>query len=95
MSFNTYIGWDIGGAHLKVASIDQYGAVIFANQLATPLWEGLACLDNAMSEIHSQILDESVTHTITMTAELADIFKDRSSGVKELTRFLNGYFEEG
>ena len=94
MSFDTYIGWDIGGAHLKVASIDQYGAVNFANQLATPLWKGFASLEDAMSTMQSQILDESVKHTITMTAELADIFKDRSSGVKELTRFLNGHFEE-
>jgi len=94
MSFDAYIGWDIGGAHLKVASIDQYGAVNFANQLATPLWKGFASLEDAISKMQSQILDESVTHTITMTAELADIFKDRSSGVKELTRFLNGYFEE-
>jgi uncharacterized hydantoinase/oxoprolinase family protein len=38
MSFNTYIGWDIGGAHLKVASIDHAGAVNFVNQLATPMW---------------------------------------------------------
>lgn len=94
MSFDTYIGWDIGGAHLKVASIDQYGAVNFANQLATPLWKDFASLEDAMSEMQNQILDESVTHTITMTAELADIFKDRSSGVMELTRFLNGHFEE-
>ncbi len=94
MSFDAYIGWDIGGAHLKVASIDQYGAVNFANQLATPLWKGFSSLDDAISKMKSQILDVSVTHAITMTAELADIFKDRSSGVKELTRFLNGHFEE-
>lgn len=93
MSFNTYIGWDIGGAHLKIASIDHDGCVIFAEQLATPLWEGLASLENAMSEIHSQITDESVTHTITMTAELADIFRDRRTGVKELARFLSNHFK--
>ncbi|MCH8163021.1 MAG: hypothetical protein IIA99_02855 [Proteobacteria bacterium] len=96
MSFNTYIGWDIGGAHLKVASIDLDGGVMFADQLATPLWEGLASLDNAMSKMRKQITEipvDSVTHTITMTAELADIFKDRRTGVKELTRFLAGQFE--
>ena len=94
MSFDTYIGWDIGGAHLKVASIDQHGAVNFAKQLATPLWKGFDSLEDAILKMQSQILDESVTHTITMTAELADIFKDRSTGVKELTRFLSGHFEE-
>jgi len=96
MSFNTYIGWDIGGAHLKVASIDPDGGVMFADQLATPLWEGLTSLENAMSKMRKQIsVDsvDSVTHTITMTAELADIFKDRHTGVKELARFLADQFE--
>lgn len=94
MSFNTYIGWDIGGAHLKMASINQAGAVNFANQLATPLWKGLGSLENAMSEMHNQITEDPVKHTITMTAELADIFKDRKSGVKELTEFLRSHFDE-
>ncbi len=94
MSFNTYIGWDIGGAHLKMASIDHAGAVNFAQQLATPLWQGLDSLEDAMSKMHKQITGDSVTHTITMTAELADIFKDRKSGVKELTRFLGSHFDK-
>jgi len=94
MSFNTYIGWDIGGAHLKMASIDHAGAVNFANQLATPLWKGLDSLENAMSEMHKQIPENSVTHTITMTAELADIFKDRATGIKELTGFLGSHFKK-
>lgn len=94
MLFDTYFGWDIGGAHLKVASIDRYGSVNFAKQLATPLWKGLDSLEEAMSEIQNKILDRSVTHTFTMTAELADIFKDRDSGVKALTHFLGSHFED-
>jgi probable H4MPT-linked C1 transfer pathway protein len=94
MSFNTYIGWDIGGAHLKMASIDHDGSINFANQLATPLWKGLDSLENAMSEMHNQITEDSVTHTITMTAELADIFKDRATGVIELTGFLGSHFKK-
>ena len=93
MSFNTHIGWDIGGAHLKVASIDLDGGVMFADQLATPLWKGLASLEDAMSKMRKQITEDSVTHAVTMTAELADIFKDRCTGVKELTRVLAGQFE--
>jgi len=94
MSFNTYIGWDIGGAHLKMASINHAGAVNFVNQLATPLWKGLDSLEYAISEMHKQITEDSVTHTITMTAELADIFKDRKSGVKQLTGFLGSHFDK-
>ena len=35
---SNYIGWDIGGAHLKVASVNQAGKVEFVEQFATPLW---------------------------------------------------------
>ncbi len=94
MSVNTYIGWDIGGAHLKVASIDGYGSVNFAKQLATPLWKGLDSLEEAISKIQNEISDGPVTHTFTMTAELTDIFRDRDSGVKALIHFLSDYFDE-
>ena len=94
MLFNTYIGWDIGGAHLKMASIDHTGAVNLVNQLATPMWKGLDSLETAMTIMRNQIAEDSVTHTITMTAELVDIFKDRKSGVKELTKFLGSHFEK-
>jgi probable H4MPT-linked C1 transfer pathway protein len=94
MSFNTYIGWDIGGAHLKMASVDHDGSINFTRQLATPLWQGLDSLEDAMSEMRNQITEDPVTHTITMTAELADIFKDRATGVKELTGFLGNHFKK-
>ena len=92
MSFNTYIGWDIGGAHLKMASIAHSGAVNDAQQLATPLWNGLDSLEHAISTIHNQITEDTVTHTITMTAELADIFEDRKTGVKEISGLINRHF---
>jgi len=93
MSFNTYIGWDIGGAHLKMASIDHDGGVNFVQQMATPLWKGIDSLENAISEMRNQIKEDSVNHTITMTAELVDIFKDRKSGVEQLTEFLGSHFK--
>ncbi len=94
MSSKTYVGWDIGGAHLKMASIDHVGAVNFVKQLATPIWKGLGNLENAMSEMCNQITEGSLMHAITMTAELADIFKSRKSGVRELTGFLEHYFDK-
>ncbi len=94
MSFDTYVGWDIGGAHLKMASINYDGDVNFAQQMATPLWKGLDSLENAISEMRDQITEDSVNHTITMTAELTDIFKDRKSGVKRLTEFLGNHFDK-
>lgn len=94
MSFNSYVGWDIGGAHLKVASIDNNGCVNYVNQLATPLWKDFNSLEDAILKIRDQMTQETVRHAITMTAELADIFKDRDTGVKALSRFLAGQFAD-
>lgn len=93
MLFNTYIGWDIGGAHLKMAAVDAQGSVNFARQLATPMWEGLECLTIAMNKLRDLIPDNSVMHVVTMTAELADYFKDRRTGVETLIDFLDKHFE--
>lgn len=92
MTFNTYIGWDIGGAHLKMASVDRGGSINLTKQLPTPLWQGLDSLKSALSAMRHHVSGESVTHTITMTAELTDIFKDRKSGVKVLSKFLAKHF---
>ena len=37
MKVSNYIGWDIGGAHLKVASVDASGKVKLVEQFATKL----------------------------------------------------------
>ena len=34
-----FFGWDIGGAHLKVARLDQRGEVIAVRLVACPLWQ--------------------------------------------------------
>ena len=34
------IGWDVGGAHLKGARVED-GRVVAAVQIACPLWQGL------------------------------------------------------
>jgi probable H4MPT-linked C1 transfer pathway protein len=72
-------GWDIGGAHLKLAVVDG-GRLVAARQLACPLWRGLDELRNAAK----LALDGDAPadrHAVTMTGELADVFPDRASGV--------------
>ncbi len=81
---NYYMGWDIGGAHLKVAVLDQQATVIHIEQIETPLWKGIDVLDEAVASIPRTFIDAAVWHGITMTGELADIFPDRISGVTEL-----------
>lgn len=90
MSFHTYVGWDIGGAHLKVAVINQSGTIERAMRLPTPLWQGgIEKLSNTIRQVHAQIDNKSAKHAITMTAELSDIFIDRATGVRALMRMIS------
>lgn len=79
-------GYDVGGAHLKVARIED-GRVTALTQIACPLWQGLDQLDTALAEAASLTQDASI-HAVTMTAELCEIFPTRHDGVVMLTRHL-------
>lgn len=78
---NCFTGWDIGGAHLKVARCDSQGELINAIQLPCPLWLGIDQLEQTIKQALSQLDNLADQHIITMTGELADIFTDRKSGV--------------
>jgi len=85
MSTTKYVlGWDIGGAHLKVALVDHHGKVIQAMQLPCALWRGRHELVTAMQQV-LKILDvEPVLNVVTMTGELVDLFPNRQTGVIEI-----------
>ena len=84
MHISNFIGWDIGGAHLKVANINSDGKIMFVEQHATPLWKGLATLEKAFISIIEKISIKNKLHSLTMTAELTDIFRDRKEGVNSI-----------
>lgn len=79
---NIVAGFDIGGAHLKVARAEN-GRVVAAATLATPLWQGLGSLASAFDETASLHADAHLA-AFTMTGELADIFRSRQDGVAAL-----------
>ena len=83
-----YCGWDIGGAHLKVAYINAEGDIIAAKQLPSPLWKGLDTLVNALKLASDQLPQTEIFHSVTTTAELADIFTNRHQGVLRIKREL-------
>jgi probable H4MPT-linked C1 transfer pathway protein len=83
MPADVVLGWDIGGAHLKVAAVDRKGRVVQVVQLPCPLWPGLAHLDRAMSTALAQMPRASL-HAVTMTGELTDFFRNRAQGVKSI-----------
>ena len=79
-------GYDVGGAHLKVALVEN-GKLVLVRQIACPLWRGLDHLDAALAEAHA-ITASADVHAATMTGELADIFPDRYTGVARICERL-------
>lgn len=86
-----YIGWDIGGAHLKVAGVNPAGKLIYVDQFATPLWQGITQLEQAMPIAINALPQSMPRHAVTMTAELVDIFPSRADGVQALTRLCRHF----
>ena len=80
----TITGWDIGGAHLKAARVEN-GVVTRAVTIACPLWQGLGELDRAFAEARAAI-GETQAHAVTMTGELCDAFASRHQGVTGLAQ---------
>lgn len=76
------IGWDIGGAHLKLARVRD-GTVVALRQVPCALWQGVDRLAAAIADGLAgwPMADR---HAVTMTGELADIFADRAQGVRAI-----------
>jgi probable H4MPT-linked C1 transfer pathway protein len=80
------LGWDIGGAHLKVALVED-GRLLAARQLPCALWRGLGELHQA-ADAALDGLPAIDRHAVTMTGELVDFFADRATGVTAILDFL-------
>ena len=87
MSNGAVIGWDVGGAHLKAARLDDTGRVVEVLQVACPLWQGMSHLDSAIESL-SPRLGAATLHAVTMTGEMVDLFPDRAEGVARLVAAL-------
>ncbi|MGQ0456593.1 MAG: hydantoinase/oxoprolinase family protein [Hyphomicrobium sp.] len=79
-------GYDVGGAHLKVALVDG-GRVVDVRQIACPLWQGLDRLDVALADA-ADVTSRATRHAVTMTAELTEIFPSRRAGVDALVGYM-------
>ncbi len=80
-------GYDVGGAHLKVALVAD-GRVVAVRQIACPLWQGLDVLGAALDDAKA-ITAGAEQHAVTMTGELTEIFPSRAAGVVSLVAFLS------
>ncbi len=85
MTNRIFVGWDIGGAHLKYACADSTGRVLDVQQLPCPLWLGIEELAHLLKAILSEQPQlNKASHAITMTGELADCFSSRQQGVESI-----------
>jgi probable H4MPT-linked C1 transfer pathway protein len=73
------LGWDIGGANLKAARVEN-GVVVAAAQRPCAPHLGLGQVEAALRDMSAR-LGAADRHAVTMTAELSDAFPDRASGV--------------
>ena len=76
------VGYDVGGAHLKVARLDN-GRPVAVRQIVCALWQGIDKLDRALAEA-ADIADGAEAYAVTMTGELSDLFDSRRQGVERL-----------
>jgi len=84
------LGWDIGGAHLKIAVLDQSGHLIAVEQYPCALWRGLDQLTPLLTHILQKWAPVS-QHALTMSGEMVDLFSDRVSGVRTLLQTFSEY----
>ncbi len=82
------IGWDIGGAHVKVCVVENQ-KIIAVYQQPCPLWQGLDKLENAVKSLLQKIPNQNAKHAITMTGELVDLFANRHDGVKQILQTMS------
>jgi len=91
--YTYFIGWDVGGAHLKAALLNSSGLLLNVCQFPCPLWKGLDHLADATRSIMASFkldpaLNEAVFHGVTMTGELVDLFQNREQGVLAISQMM-------
>ena len=82
-------GWDIGGANVKLAVVED-GRVLRAVQIPCPIIPERRKFDEAVAAALPLISSPSV-HAVTMTGELSDVFADRAEGVAYLVDLMRRF----
>jgi probable H4MPT-linked C1 transfer pathway protein len=90
-----YYGWDLGGAHVKVAQLNADGDIVRVHQRPCPLWKGVAELSGALLGLSGDIKTHGALHALTMTGELCDIFPNRQEGVRQILGCFQSIFDPG
>src|SRR5690606_5207661 len=87
MNTRTTIGWDIGGANIKLARAGD-GRVMQVAQIPCPLLADRSKFDQAIAEA-LKLCPKGARHVVTMTGELSDVFETRAEGVAYLVALMS------
>ena len=79
----SFLGIDIGGAHIKIVGLDKYQNVSLVEYRKCYLWQDPEKLKKEIQFINSLSEKNKILCGITMTAELCDIFSNRIEGAKK------------
>ena len=79
-------GWDLGGANVKLASIED-GRVASVVQIPCPIISERRKFDAAV-DAALPLIALPTSHAVTMTGELSDVFGDRAEGVVYLVDLM-------
>jgi probable H4MPT-linked C1 transfer pathway protein len=85
---SSIIGWDLGGANLKLARVED-GCVVQVAQIPCPIRQDRSKFDDALAEA-LKVCRGGTRHAATMTGELSDVFADRREGVSYLVAMMRG-----
>jgi probable H4MPT-linked C1 transfer pathway protein len=82
----TVMGWDIGGANIKLARVEN-GRVAQVAQIPCPILADPSKFDLAIAEALKPC-PNGARHAATMTGELSDVFATRAEGVAYLVALM-------
>ncbi len=89
------LGIDIGGANIKIVVLDEEGRARTAIREYFPLWkkgrEGLEC---KLCEFADKLCPDDCLVAVCMTAELCDIYENKSEGVQHVVESVVGAFKK-
>ncbi|MCK0196307.1 S-layer protein [Ancylobacter sp. 6x-1] len=81
------LGWDVGGAHVKLAAFGKDGRLKAIRIAPCPIWRGEEHLATTLRTLRAGF-EPGVPSAVTMTAEVADLWPDRHAGVIGTTALL-------
>lgn len=82
--YESVLGWDIGGAHLKVAEAVGTTQISRVYQVPCELWRGLDQMNFSIDFLKHRFDVSKALIAITMTGEMVDGFTSRKEGVRRI-----------